>query len=282
MNQAVSRTDAFDVMRFERQLLMTRWAKVILVGLFVTGWIGSLVPGWGSQPWPLGLMGLAVLGWVIANIRSNQTARMAWRAAAMTSEQAPLDHVESALDGALRRFTLYRGIRLMLYQHLAIVRHRQGRYDEASFICMSILRQPNLHRMNGLRSRLLLILAESRLRRRDLWGAYAALSWLHQTRLTLIESLQFLRLELAYEVLCGHADAALHQLHLKVTLASLMPSDGAGEIYRLLAQAASMRGWEDAADWLTQRRALLTGSSESDESPSASYDAVFGVDPTLS
>ena len=60
------------------------------------------------------------------------TARVAQVLAQITA-QIPDDPAtaESALAQALRRRPLQRGLRLLLYHRLTLLRHRQGRYPEA-------------------------------------------------------------------------------------------------------------------------------------------------------
>jgi len=246
----------FDVRRLERQFAASSAVKGVLIALVLGGWLASFAPALARSLLPIGLMGAGLVGWLIANAASRRTARLAIRASQLAAS-GPLNQLESTLDGALARFTLYRTVRVMLYHQLAVLRHRQRRFAESAQIAGVLLAQPNLGLSGGLRAKLLLLLGDASLHLRRLPTAWACLTELFDRDLDLTETMQLLEMQTRYEQACGYHGRMLEQLPGKVALAELMPAEACGSMHAMLAAAAKQRGHAATARWLADRTQLL-------------------------
>jgi hypothetical protein len=231
-------------------------------------------------------MVIVAVAWVGIGMVSTRVAQRLHRVAELIHRDPA--RAEELLADLISRWPLHRSVRVLLYHRLAMLRHRQQRYAETSAICQVLLRQSlgmttnlmsaprgtmsagadgadGMHdRAGGLRTHILLMLAESRLRCGDLAGAWTALSQLHSAPVSLIESLQRLALQTQYEIAAGQYDAALAQIEHKIRLAELMPAPQCGAIHSLLADAAEYSGRERLATWLNARADLLTTAEQRD------------------
>ena len=198
------------------------------------------------------------IGWAVYGLI---TARVA-RQLPQITELIAVDpqQAEAMLATALRRWPLQRSVRLMLYHRLAILRCRSERFAETATICQAVLIYP-LGQARVIKGHLLLMLTESRLYCRDLWGAWQALSSLHHCKLNVTESLQRTSLQTRYEVETGYDAMALEQLEQKIAMAELMPAPQCAAMHAMLATAARRREQTHIADWLRQR-AWLLGTAE--------------------
>ncbi|MCC7205379.1 MAG: hypothetical protein IT441_09895 [Phycisphaeraceae bacterium] len=268
-----------DAARLQRELLRdaTCWLGLVVLLAAVLFFGGSMPDGWGNAIF------LALLGaWLLVNLGTARAARQLAAISAGIGVAPPVDEpagedgltqtfasppavpappppptaLEREIDAAVSRWPLPWALRIMLYHRLAVLRHRQGRFAEASAVCQAILSQP-MGKVGHLRGELLLIMAESRLRSGDAWGAYSALGELSRTRLGLMQHLQRLALQTRYELMTGRFDAALHRLEERVTLAELMPSEQGAAMHAMLATAAGRMGWKPVAEWLSRRAELL-------------------------
>jgi len=270
----------FDPERFQRQIAASDLARRYLLGLFIIGYLGTLIGQLAATMIPFGLMTAAVAGWLIATYISARTARLVQHAAQLTSAHAPAPQTESALGEALSRFTLYRTVRILVYHHLAVLRHRQGRFEESSAICSALLSLDDTGMARSLRSTLLMIFAEDRLQLGDLAGAHAAIVNLYNQKLPLVESLQHLMLQMRYEAACGYDDHLLWNLRKKVELLELMPPPACAMCHRLLADAAERRGTKELADHLRRRADLLADPDEAVEMAIDTSDAMPSPHPS--
>lgn len=168
---------------------------------------------------------------------------------------------EAMIATALRRKPLQRSVRLLLYHRLAMLRCRADRFAEAAAICQTVTLHP-LGAARRVKGHLLLLLAESRLQCRDLWGAWFALNQLHGCRLNLVESLQMLVIQVRYEVDSGHDTAALHRLKEKIAVSELMPVLQCGRMHAVLATAAQRTEQNRVAEWLRRRAELLCSAEQ--------------------
>lgn len=251
-----------------RQLEASTWTKRLLIAAFVVGYIGTLLPSEDAAATALILMTVAMAGWIAGVFVSARTGRMAQHVAVLIASRAPHAQVERAIGEALSRFTLYRTVRVVLYHQLATLRHQQGRFDEASMICATLLVQSDLGLAGRLRHALLLILTEARLQRHDAPGAYAPLTAMHRLgdALSLGERVQLLGLQVRYETMSGHDHAALANLSAKLPMLELLPPAAAGRCQRRLAEAAERTGRTRLAAWLRERAELL-GDVDVDTEP---------------
>lgn len=243
---------------FEGERLRRQLAVDAAAGWGVAaGLAGTLAAAVLPQVWPMMANGLlvAVLAlWMALNLRSAQVVRqLPAITAALEGDPAA---AEAQLAEALRRRALLRSVRLLLYQRLALLRHRQNRCGETSAICQALLAQR--HRvLRPMRAGLLLMLAESQWACRQVLPCYEALRQLSGLRLNLPEVLQKLLIQTRYEVGVGQWAAALQKLGPKVAAAELLPAAQCGAMHALLAVAAGRAGRKEQAQWLRRRAELL-------------------------
>ncbi len=210
--------------------------------------------------------------WLSINSISARTSRLLPQLTLMV-ETNPTS-AEPLLAYHLRYRPLFKWLRLMLYHRLAMLRHRQGRFEEVSRICGSILSRP-LGPAEHLRPHLLLLYTESRLERGDLSGAYHGLVQLYWTKMNLIEALQRLALQTRYEVMAGYYQAAIQQITRKVHMAEIMPPHQCGHMHAMLATAANAASETELAHWLWERAKLLCTSDRINQF----YQARFSSSP---
>lgn len=254
--------NAFDAQRLERQWLAMRFLRIGLVAVVAAGWFAASLPGIGQTVWPMVVLGAGLVGWLIANARSGATAREAIDSARRVIGGPATSELTEQIARVARRFTMYHAVRVMIYHQLAIVLHRQGRFDESSQVALALLALPGRSVDADTRHRLLMLLADACLRRGDLWGAYGALSDLHHSRLDLPGALQLLELQTRYQVMCGDRAAILDALTRKVAMSELMPPAVSAALHRSFGRAAHALGHAHTAKWLDDRAMLLWPSDD--------------------
>lgn len=234
-----------------RRDALLRWGSfaLLLVGFFAAMTLDD-------DGFTAGMLGaLIVLGlWLAMNVISARVSREIPRISALIESDPAA--AEAQLAQALQRRPLVRWVRLMLYQRLAALRHRQRRLGESAAICRALLRH-GVGRGRAARAQVLLMLAEAALEHRDLTQAYFCLIELHRTRLSLVEALQRLALQTRYEVAARHHHAALHAVNQKVQLAEIMPPPQCVAMHAMLATAAAAAGRPELHRWLDDRVQLL-------------------------
>ena len=166
------------------------------------------------------------------------------------------DEAEQRIEQVLRTFSLFRAVKLLSLHHLAVLRHAQRRWRESALLSRALLRQ-RLGSLQSISRSSRLMLADSLLELGDLAGAHEALSSLYRERLTLVEAMNLLVVQLDYEARIGAWNAMTHNLGAKVQLAELMPSASAAKSQAFLALAARKLDRDDWAKWLAGRAALL-------------------------
>jgi len=183
-----------------------------------------------------------------------------------------MSRAESMIATAIARKPLQRPVRLLLYHHLAVLRHRQQAYIETALIASTVLAE--IDRMSSglgfgkrmirppVRTQLLLILIESHLFNRDLHGAYHALIEAHRGERLLIQTLQLTGLQTQYEIAAGYFDCTVAEAVHRVQMAELMPAPQAGALHGLLAVAAQKVGQISLAQWCRQRGELLCSKEQ--------------------
>ena len=201
---------------------------------------------------------VVVLPWLPVNIANAKAAR-ALAQAATQMEQDPAA-AEATLRAALRRWPLRRWTRLMLYQRMGVVRHRQRRFGESAALAAAVLTEGVDRRMGPhARGGLLLQLTEAALAAGDVAWAYAGLAELHGMKLPLPERVQRMMLQCRYERAVGAWDHLAWNWRGKAKLAELLPAALSAQAHALLAEATRRSGRRDAARWLTRRARLLGG-----------------------
>jgi hypothetical protein len=249
----------FDPRRFQQQVAATDTVRRTILAAVVIGWGASLLQPLATTIWPVALMGGGIILWLLASHASARTTRLALQAAQHAAATDQTARLEDTLARGLKRFTLYRSIRVMLYHHLAVLRARQGRDAEAAAICAALLAGDLVPRVSGQRGKLLLLFTEVTLRAGGLWDAWAALGELAGLNMPLNDRLKRLELQTRYEAACGRWDRMLRQLPSKVQLSELMPAEESAAMQRRLLDAADRAGFAATAAWLRARAELLQG-----------------------
>lgn len=244
----------FSPKRFARQLTLdrsARWALSITVALVVMISIG--MGPVGGVVTLLVLMGL-IFAWVqIGRRTATVSAQLPSITQIINVEPA---HAEHALAHLLDSRILMPAVRAQLYQHLALLRARQGDHAQAYAIAVTLLSDPKSPARMSPGS-LLLLLTECCLAMGDLAGAYAALCQLHITPLTLREAIHRLALRTQYEVAIGADNQALEPWQSRLQMSEMMPPARCAIMHGLLATAATRTGRDTLANWLWQRCELL-------------------------
>jgi hypothetical protein len=171
------------------------------------------------------------------------------------------DEAEQEIERVIRSFWLFRRVKLLSLHHLAVLRHAQREWRESALLSRALLGQ-KLTTLPGVARTTRLMLADSLLELGDLPGAYEALYSLYSQKLSLVEAMNLLVVQLDYESRIGAWQAMFHNLPSKIQLAELMPAASAARTQAMLALAATHVGRADWADWLRRRAELLTDANE--------------------
>lgn len=250
----------FNPRRFRLALWLDKAILLSMGVVIVAAMISLALQGQGSSSAAMLAVVLVFAGWIAVGGINARVGR------ALPQLTTALEHQpavgEAALASLMRKRPLSRGVRLMLYHRLALLRHRQERFAESAAICQCILTTPDPGTARQHRAHLLLILVEARLELHDLPGAFLGLCELSQTRVSLAEALQRLALRTRYELLIGRADAVLYRMREKAALSELMPAPQCGAFHALLAHAADRRGQQQTSDWLWARVELLCDAAQ--------------------
>jgi hypothetical protein len=166
------------------------------------------------------------------------------------------DEAERRIDQALRRFSLFRHVKVLGLHHLALLRHAQKNWHESALLCRALLAQ-KLGAMHGLGKPARLMLADALLEMGDVRGAADAIGDLFRQRLSLAEVMKLLTVQLDYQSRTGAWAEMMNGITSKVQIAELMPASSAARSQALLALAAKKAGRDDWSDWLRRRAELL-------------------------
>lgn len=243
---------------FQRQMrldALVRWSIVVAVVAYVM--VAVFAEAFGAnESSVLSILILLVLGgaWVAASLNSAKVWQRLGGITAML-EQSP-KAAEREIAWCLRRWPLHRAVRLLVYHRLAVLRHRQQRFAEAAAICQAVLAWP-LGAAEQARPHLLLMLVEAKLECGDLVGAYHGLLGLYRARLSFMESLQRMALQIRYQLTAGYDDLTLQGIGHKIQLAEMMPAPQCGVMHAMLALAAKRAKRGELAKWLQRRADLL-------------------------
>lgn len=254
----------FDAARLDRQLAWDDAAKWALIGglvLLLLPSLASAMPGVSVREpaWFSTLLLLVIVGWIWISLRSTSMARRLGPLLAMI--EFDLQSAEPIIAEVIDRRPMQRTVRMLLYHRLALLRHRQMRFEESGAICHALLSRP-LGAAEQVRVPLLLLLVESRLEAGDVAGAYYAMAQLHAMPLRLSQRLRLLPLKLRYEAAVSQDQAALWGAAAKLRLAELLPAPQCALVHGLMAICAKRSGRHAAADWLERRMQLLGGPPE--------------------
>jgi hypothetical protein len=239
--------------RFRRDIVLSRAVRSLLLaaGAASVLVLPFIVRGFDAS------MGLAlVLGvWLFLSFTSAKNSRLLAPSPELIAT-GQFEEAERLIDQAMRAFSLSRTSKLLGLQHLAVLRHKQRRWQDAVALARAVLAQ-RLGSLPGLDRATRLILADALLELGDAPAAGEALAPLRVSQLPLSERLALLQMELDVLSRTGAWDAMLAGLPGKVQLAELMPPGPAARVQALLALAASKKGLPDWSDWLRRRVELL-------------------------
>ncbi len=200
---------------------------------------------------------LIVVGavWVFLSFRSIRSSQLTAVSPALIAA-GEFDQAERSIDQSLNSFSLFQTARVMSLHHLAFLRHKQGQFDEAVVLCRELMKTHRNGPVNLVRQNQL-ILADALLEMNDVSGAYGTISSLYQHRLSLIEALNLLQLELNYLARVGNWSQMVQNIASKVQLAELLLPPAAAETQALLAMGATRCGLGEWAGFLKRRVELL-------------------------
>jgi hypothetical protein len=193
--------------------------------------------------------------WVMLSITSARNSRILGPSPGLIAS-GQFEEAERRIDESLKAFSISRTSKLLGLHHLAVLRHRQRRWQDSATLCKAVLSQ-RLGAREELGRSSRLMLAAALLELGDARGAGEAVAALRDQQLALPELLSLLQVELDYQSRLGAWDRMLVGLPTKVQLAEVMPPDGAARVQALLALAAKNAGRPDWADWLRRRVELL-------------------------
>ena len=249
----------FQAERLDRELSRDRLARYgVGIGLGIT----YVLTRFASDDAPAGVvlaLALFLTIWIMFTVVVANVSRMLPRISGMLDSDPKT--AETLIAHGLSRWPLNESTRLMLYHRLAVLRYRQHRYPEAADISAALL-ATHSSTIRPFRPHLLLIVAECRIRVRDLYGAYAAVSELRRIKLTLSESLQSMLLQTHYEILAGYTLEAVTGWRDKVEMAELMPAQQCGAMHELIAIAAQRQQLPELAAWLMERSQLFSAQAD--------------------
>ena len=211
-----------------RSLLLVGGALSVLVLPFVLEWFDPAV-------------GLAVVFgvWIMLSVTSAKNSRILAPSPELIAS-GQFEEAERRIDESLRAFSISRTSKLMGLHHLAVLRHKQRRWQEAATLCRAVLSQ-RLGATEALGRSSRLMLADA----------------LRGEQLGLAELMAMLQVELDHLSRLGAWERMLVGLPTKVQLAEIMSPAAAARVQALLALAAHKAGRPDWADWLRRRVELL-------------------------
>jgi hypothetical protein len=241
-----------------RDLTISSLMKAVLLGgivLILT--VGPLMNI--GVPYAGILLGLAV-AWSVLSFYSARGSNMAADSPSLIAA-GQFAEAEQEIEKVIRSFWLFRSVKLMGLHHLAVLRHAQRQWRESAMLSRALLKQ-RLHSMPAVARTTQLMLADSLMELGDLTGAYETLLGLYAQKVSLVEAMNLLVVQLDYETRIGAWASMFHDINRKVQLAELMPASSSARAQAMLALAARRLGRTDWADWLRRRVELLTDINE--------------------
>jgi hypothetical protein len=235
--------------RVRRDLTLSTLLKLAL-GIAV---VGCLLVG----PDSLRVLGLAGIGslWLWLSLNSARGSRVAAESP-MLIATGQFEEAERNIEQTVRRFSLFRAVKLQSLHHLAILRHAQRRWQESAALARALLGQ-RLGPLQPLSKSTRLLLADSLLEMNDLRGTYEALGALSRELLSLTEMLNLMAIQLDYSARVGAWQWMMQGAMAKVQLIELLPAANNARAQSFMALAAKKIGRLDFSDWLRARAELL-------------------------
>ena len=226
---------------------------LMLVGLALSGLVLPFVlPGFNAA------VGLSVVFavWLMLSVTSAKNSRILAPSPELIAS-GQFEEAERRIDEALRAFSISRTSKLIGLHHLAVLRHKQRRWQESATLCRAVLAQRLGTTAEGLGKASRLMLADALLELGDVRGAGEALGSMQGQQLGLNELLTMMQVELDYLSRVGAWDRMMAGLPTKVQLAEVMPPEASARTQAMLGLAAMKSGRPDWADWLRRRVELL-------------------------
>jgi hypothetical protein len=210
---------------------------------------------------PLGGVFLVIgIGWVALSYFSARGSSMAADSPSLIAS-GQFDAAEQEIEKVIRSFWLFRSVKLLGLHHLAMLRHAQRQWRESALLSRALLRQ-KLTGLPGVARTARLVLADSLLELGDLAGAQETLLSIYAQRLTLVEAMNLLLVQLDYESRIEAWPAMFSNITAKLQLAELMPATSSARTQAMLALAADKTGHPDWSAWLRRRAELLIDVNE--------------------
>jgi hypothetical protein len=241
------------ISRYQRDVVL---ARVLRSLLFAAGAASVLVLPFVIKGFDATFGLSLVFGiWLALSFTSAKNARILAPSSDMIA-RGEFEEAETRIDQAMRAFSISRTSKLLGLHHLAVLRHKQRRWQDAVTLCRTVLAQ-RLTAMPGLDRSARLVCADAMLELGDVRGAADAIAPLRGQPMSLADMLALLQVELDVQSRQGAWDAMLAGLPGKVQLAELMPPTAAGRVQAMLALAAARKEQHEWSDWLRQRVELL-------------------------
>jgi hypothetical protein len=241
-----------------RDLTISSMLKgALFLGLVLVPMVGPMLGMGVSTGGVLLALGFA---WMAMSYLSARGSYMAADSPSLIAS-GQFDEAEQEIEKVIRSFWLFRSVKLLGLHHLAVLRHAQRQWGESAALSRALLGQ-KLTALPGVARTTRLMLADSLLELGDLPGAHEALVSLYSQKLTLLEAMNLLVVQLDYESRIGAWQSMFQNMASKIQLAELMPAMSAGRTQAMLALAATKVGRPEWADWLRRRAELLTDINE--------------------
>jgi len=205
---------------------------------------------------PAIVMSVVLGAWLMLNVTSAKNSRMLAPAPELIAS-GQFEEAERRIDEALRAFSISRTSKLLGLYHLAVLRHKQRRWQECATLGRAVLSQRLGAAADTLGRSSRLMLADALLELGDVRAAGEAIGGLAGQQLGLTESMTMLQIELDYQSQIGAWDRMMAGSPTKVQLAEIMPPEASARVQAMLALAAKKLGRADWSDWLRRRVELL-------------------------
>ena len=228
-----------------RSLLLASGAVSVLVLPF-------LVPGYDGA---IGLLAVFAV-WLMLSFTSAKNSRILAPSPELIAS-GQFEEAERRIEEALRAFSISRSAKLLGLHHLAVLRHKQRRWQDSATLCRAVLAQ-RIVAGEGVARSSRLMLADALLELGDVQGAGDAIGGLRDEPLGLTELMTMLQVELDYQARIAAWERMMIGLPTKVQLAEIMPPEASARVQAMLALAARHTGRQDWSDWLRRRVELLT------------------------
>jgi hypothetical protein len=201
-----------------------------------------------------GLLGIGSL-WFWLSVSSARGSRDAAESPLLIAS-GQFEEAEKNIEQTVRRFSLFRAVKLQSLHHLAILRHAQRRWQDSAALARALLGQ-RLGPLQPISRSTRLLLADSLLEMNDLRGTFEAIAMLAREPLSLAELLNLMAIQIDYSSRVGAWQWMMQGAMSKVQLLELLPAAASARAQALLALAARRIGRSDFCDWLRARAQLL-------------------------